>query len=45
MYKGSSVKEYSGLNALVEVKEGRVVVSGREYLAEHCYATGFRKPL
>ncbi|WFO75486.1 hypothetical protein J4526_00880 [Desulfurococcaceae archaeon MEX13E-LK6-19] len=43
MYKGSGVKEYSGLKVLVEVKEGRVVVSGREYLAEHCYATGFQK--
>ncbi len=43
MGSSSFIKKLTGIRISVEIKEGRVVVSGREYFAEHSYITGFEK--
>lgn len=42
MYE-QNLRNYTDLKIYVEIKDGRVIVSGREYLTEHCYLTNFYK--
>ncbi len=43
--KSNFARKFASIKVKIEIKEGRVSVSGREYFADHVYAVGFENGL